>query len=50
VGRGGAAAMAAARPLTRLLGLGATRVADHEVPGFGWTVLGNQFRVGAPVH
>lgn len=31
---------------------GATRIADHEMPGFGWTVLadpdGNQFCIAAP--
>lgn len=33
--------------VARLLGAGATRVADHEMPGFAWTVLadpdGNRF-------
>jgi predicted enzyme related to lactoylglutathione lyase len=35
--------------VARLIGLGAARVGDHSVPGFGWTVLsdpaGNQFCV-----
>lgn len=39
-----------AAEVERLIGLGATQVAEHEMPGFGWTVLadpeGNVFDVG----
>jgi hypothetical protein len=38
-----------ASEVSRLLGLGATQVAEHEVPGLQWTVLldpaGNEFCV-----
>ncbi|MBB5955632.1 putative enzyme related to lactoylglutathione lyase [Saccharothrix tamanrassetensis] len=38
--------------VARLVGLGATEVAEHTVPGLTWTVLedpeGNQFCVGQP--
>jgi hypothetical protein len=34
----------------RLVGLGATFVGEHQVPGFAWTVLadpeGNEFCIG----
>ncbi|MFD4255092.1 VOC family protein [Amycolatopsis thermoflava] len=38
--------------VARLVGLGAAKLAEHEVPGLTWTVLtdpeGNQFCVGEP--
>jgi hypothetical protein len=38
--------------VARLVGLGATQVADHTIPGLSWTVLrdpeGNEFCVGTP--
>ncbi|NUT46823.1 MAG: VOC family protein [Saccharothrix sp.] len=41
-----------AAEVARLVGLGATEVAEHTVPGLTWTVLadpdGNQFCVGQP--
>jgi predicted enzyme related to lactoylglutathione lyase len=39
-----------AAEVSRLLGLGATQIAEHSMPGLGWTVLtdpeGNEFCVG----
>lgn len=39
-----------AAEVERLVGLGATKVAEHDMPGFGWTVLadpeGNVFDIG----
>jgi hypothetical protein len=36
--------------VARLVGLGATVLAEHEMPGFGWTVMAdpedNEFCVG----
>ncbi|GAA1347487.1 VOC family protein [Catellatospora bangladeshensis] len=41
-----------AAEVARLVGLGATEVAEHTVPGLTWTVLadpeGNQFCIGQP--
>jgi catechol 2,3-dioxygenase-like lactoylglutathione lyase family enzyme len=38
--------------VARLVGLGATEIAEHTVPGLTWTVLadpdGNQFCIGQP--
>lgn len=39
-----------ASEVTRLVSLGATKISDHQMPGFGWAVLadpeGNQFCIG----
>ncbi len=43
-----------AAEVTRLVGLGAKEVKEHQVPGLAWTVLldpeGNEFCVSARVH